>query len=157
MNYIINLITSNIWVIMIILVLMLFLIIDLSIFIDEHLGGVYNFIIITYLFYMPVGLFMAIYYYWLYKDWLCKGNLYTFSFITYSIVVLFDIVAKKLINYLKSRMYKYDSKNIEFIKRKIDEGENSDWMFLAIIIVIVPYTLYGFIRLLINWLLKALH
>ncbi|MCT8978455.1 hypothetical protein N4T77_17845 [Clostridium sp. CX1] len=139
MEYYLDLIANKKWILYLIFFSFIILMIYISIIIDEYFGGLYNFIVRSYLIYLPVGLFMAVYYLIIEKTWLSRNNIYTLSFIYYSIIIIMTIISEKCFE-------KY------YRTERLDERiKNSRWMILSMFIIIVPYTFVGFIKLIIKW------
>lgn len=139
MEYYLDLIANKKWILYLIFFSFIILMIYISIIIDEYFGGLYNFIVRSYFIYLPVGLFMAVYYLIIEKTWFSRNNTYTLSFIYYSIIIIMTIISEKCFE-------KY------YRTERLDERiKNSRWMILSMFIIIVPYTFVGFIKLIIKW------
>lgn len=140
MEHYIDLISNKKWILYLIYFSFIILVVYISIIIDERLGGLYNFIVQTYLIYFPVGFFMAGYYLITEKSWLSRNNIYTICFIYYSIIIIFTVIPEKCFK-------KY------YRSERIDERiKNGRWIILMMFIIIVPYTFIGFIKLIIKWI-----
>lgn len=147
MEYYIELILKKQWIIGIILLLFISLIVFISSIIDKHFGGIYKFTIRTYLLYLPIGLFMALWYLITERNWLSKTNTYTFWFIVYSSLIALDTLSEKLLK--KNESLRFFNSRID---RHCSKIESSRLVFLVIPIIIIPYTFVGFIKLLIKLL-----